>query len=416
MVLFNQSKLYAPEMEGGVDGGAEGEAPRIPLNELPVDGPGSGRSKLRTQLEKSVTSERTGREKREAGEAKEVKKPARARGPNHVEEAEETVGDEAAVTGGAAEGETEETGEAAEGEAAVAEGEAAPDRFSKEAKAEWAKTPAVVQQAVIKAEKDMIAGVTALKQRYASIDEVLTPRMDVIRKHGHTPAQAVNQLFAWFEALAANPTQAFPALAQSFKFDLNSMLALQGKQPQKAQPGAEGAQEGQQQEQVEITPAVQKLIDGVRAEFSSQLGGLTQSFQQQNMTKTKEILGNWSKDKPYFEDVRQYMAQLIATGVVPAREDGSSDLDTAYETAIWAIPTIRAKIQADQTAAIAKAAADKKAKEQKLQQEQANKARRTSGASLAGGAPGNPVQPAKKGKGKSVRESIMEAREEVTGT
>ena len=120
----------------------------------------------------------------------------------------------------------------------------APEGWSAEAKATWAELPPEVQAAVAKREVDTAKGVEALKAKYGELDQVLQPRMDVIRRHGHTPAQAVNQLFAWFEALSGNPLVAFPALANSFRFDLRSIPGLiqqQQAQPQQQQvPGQDG--------------------------------------------------------------------------------------------------------------------------------------------------------------------------------
>jgi len=95
--------------------------------------------------------------------------------------------------------------------------------------------------------------------------------------------------------------------------------------------------------------------------------------------------------------------------------NGNADLDKAYDMAIFAIPDVRTKILADQQKAADNARTAKAAAERAAQQEQANKARRASGGSLTPGAPGNLIAPTgKPKKGKSVRESIMEAREELS--
>jgi hypothetical protein len=87
-----------------------------------------------------------------------------------------------------------------------------PPAFSKEAKADWAKTPASVRQAAIKREIDVQRGVEELRGRYRDIETALEPHLPVIRSFGHTPAQSIAQMFAWFDALSTRPDESFPVL------------------------------------------------------------------------------------------------------------------------------------------------------------------------------------------------------------
>lgn len=415
-MLLASSALHAPDLETGsqdADVGADvggGAPPPVPLNERPADGPGSGRSALRKDLEKNMATDRKGREAAAVAEAKAP--PKKARGINHQDaEPEPEV-----VEGAGADGQPVEGAEG-EGQEAV-EALAPPKGISKEAAAEWANAPRAVQEAFIKREEQMAQGVQALQQRYADIDGAIAPRLETIRKHGHTPGQAVNQLFAWFELLSANPQQGFPALAESFRFDLRKLV-----QPQQAQPGAQPGAEGGQPEGA-ISPAVQSYIDGLTQQVqqlndvvTQRFGTLENTFAQQSQAKSQEILDNWSKGKPHFEEVRQAMAQILQAGIVPPLANGGADLDAVYDRAIYMMPEIRAKVLADQRKAEQAELKKKQDAERKAQQDQAIAARRAQGGSLGLGAPGNPVDGAgapKKGKGKSVRESINQAREELS--
>ena len=411
MLLDRWNPVFAPDTEAGAAEPAA-EAPPVPMNERPADGPGSGRSEIRKELEKSIDTTRKAERGREATPKKYVstaRKEAAEQGTAPAEEAAPAEGEEVA---------------AAEPEAASA----APEGWTKEAKAEWVNLPPQVQAAVTKREVDMAKGVEEIKKKYGEIDQALQPRMEVIRRHGHTPAQAVNQLFAWFEALGNNPQVAFPALAQSFKYDLRSTPGLipqeliqlwQEKQKAGQQPGQQPAAEAQPAGEIPV--GVQKYIDEMRQElaglkqgFTDQLGQLSNSFQQQSQAKTEEILANWSRGKPYFEEVRRTMSRLIASQEVPPLPNGAADLDKAYDMALWALPEIREKILAEQRQ---KADAELKAKqvaEQKAQQDQAAKARRAQGGSLSASAPGSPALPAKGKKGKSVAESIRESIAELS--
>ena len=420
MLTDKWKPLYAPDVETGAGEPAAPAEPPVPMNERPVDGPGSGRSVLRQQLEKNVDTVRKAETQR--------KPPQRSRARQEMEAAAQEPAQGQQPAQEPAQGQ-EPAQEPAQGQEPATELKA-PEGWTKEAKAEWENLPPQVQAAVAKREVDMANGVNEIKKKYADIDGALQPRLDVIRRHGHTPAEAVNQLFAWFEAISANPQVAFPALAQSFKFDIRTIPGLAQAMQQYQQSAQQQPAQGQQQQPaqgqpgqppVDMPPAVQQYINSLKQELQEFKQGvgqnfqqLTNSFAQQSQAKTEEILMNWAKDKPYFEDVRRHMAHLISSGAVPPMANGNADLDKAYDMAIFAIPDVRTKILADQQKAADNARTAKAAAERAAQQEQANKARRASGGSLTPGAPGNLIAPGKPKKGKSVRESIMEAREELS--
>jgi hypothetical protein len=182
----------------------------------------------------------------------------------------------------------------------------------------------------------------------------------------------------------------------------------------------QAAPEGQtEQPAAVVPPELQKYIDDMRKEvhelktvMGQQLGAVQTTFQRESEEKTNNILMNWAKDKPHFEAVRGMMAQFIQSGAVPLKE-GQVDLDRAYDMAVFANPEVRTKLLADQQAAAEKARKDKDIAALKKQQEDATKARKAS-TSIGVGAPGSAGAAnatAKRGKGKSVRESLMEARE-----
>lgn len=385
-------------------------APPLPMNERPVDGPGSGRGAIRKELEKSVESVRRSREP-EPPKGKKYVSTARKEGVAETPEAPT---------------ETEAEAEAPAEEAAEAATEyKMPEGWAKEAKAEWQNLPPAVQAAVAKRETDMAKGVDDLKKKYSDIDRALAPRMELLRQHGKSPGEAIHNLFAWFELINANPAQGFPALANSFKFDLRTIPGIIPKQQAPApvaaaaQQAPAGATEGQPAG--EVSPAIQQYLDGLKEElaalkgdFTNQLGQLSTSFQAQSQAKTEEILANWAKDKPYFEEVRQTMAHLIASQAVPPLPNGAADLDKAYDMALWGLPDVRNKVLADQQKAAQDAARAKQATEKKAQQEQADKARKAQAGSVTSSAPGSPALPSKSKKGKTVAESLREAMAELS--
>ena len=405
---------YGPETEAGLpeavpatpppDAGGAGEA-AVP--EAPAGKP--EKLSVRQSLEKGFADARLA----ERPAPKREKKPARAADEMRAE----AEGSQPAETP------AETTGEAA-APAEEAPKTAAPTAWPKEAKEAWQALPPQVQAAVLKRETDVQKGVDELKGKYAEIDGAIAPHIDAIRRHGHTPAQAVNQMFSWFHALAGNPDVAFPALLRSFNFDPRRLVPQ--AQPQAAQPGnqqppaaavgADGKPVAQPADAV--PPAVQNYINQITNKlsqlenaFSQKIGAVESTFQQQSEAKTQEVLMGWAKDKPHFEKVRVLMSQLIASGAVPLK-DGRVDLDGAYDAAIYANPEVRGALQADQAKAAQAATVAAAAKEKAAQQAAADKARKTN-VSLAPSAPGQAVQPKAK-KGRSVRESLKDAMEELS--
>jgi hypothetical protein len=325
---------------------------------------------------------------------------------------------------------------------ARAESQAAPSAWDKVAKAEWANLPEKVKAAVIKREKDVEKGVQSLKNQYAEVDQAIAPYQQTIRQFNKTPGQAVGQLFAWFDALAKDPDQAFPALLQSYRYDPRRLMAsygidldkviqvhqwMQQQQQGQSQQTQNGQyQQGQPQQEEQISPAVQAYINRLEERlngFQNQVGqtfnGLAQNFQEQQQAKTQEMLETWAQGKPHFEAVRVMMGHLLTpdpnTGqaAIPLK-DGRVDLDAAYDAAVHANPEIRAQVWADQQAQAEAARQAKQAEALKAQQDKVSKARRAAG-SVTSSAPGAEVSRRQvPSKGLSVRESLKAAIGELS--
>lgn len=321
-----------------------------------------------------------------------------------------------------------ETAPAPATEAAPADLPTPPPSLAKDkaALAEWSKAPALAK-ALVRREEEMARGVEQLKAAHAEVDSAIAPHAEAIRRHGHTPAQAVNQLFSWFQALAANPREAFPALAKSFGHDISAFsqreaaaqqVANAGNGQAQPQPGqvdqAAGVLDPQLQKFLEgmISKQVQGIVDPLGKSLSAAEQQLRQFQAMQaadSQAKTEQIITNWAKDKPHFEAVRVLMSQLIASGAVPLNA-GQVDLDAAYDAAIHANKDVRARMQQDAAAKAATDAASRQETERKAQQTAADNARRASG-SIAPGAPGRAGAPqsGKQKKGASVKDSLMAA-------
>lgn len=308
----------------------------------------------------------------------------------------------------------------------------APEAWTKEAKAVWGQLPPAVQAAVAKREADMQAGVENLKKGYKELDEAIKPYQEAIAGHKTTPAAAVKQLFDWMMALTNEAAEmkagrapsrgVFAALARSYGIDPVRLLAHMVQNPAALQNGQQQQQQQNngQQQQSQLDPAVKQYIDSIFGVVNQNLTGLSTTVQQQSMAKTNEMLSMWAKDKPYFNDVRVAMARLMTPGVngepalVPPREDGNADLDKAYEWACQITPGVQTQIKAAADAAAAKEKADKEAAEKAAQKQKLEAARKASGSIpiSAPGVPGDPLKQSAKRK-QTVRDSINAAVKEV---
>lgn len=293
-----------------------------------------------------------------------------------------------------------------------------PQAWAKEARDVWATVPPQAQAAIIKREQDIQNGVNQLRQYYGEIDQAIAPFQNDIKGFNKTPGQAVAQLFAWFDALAKNPDQAFPALLRSYNYDPRRLAAAFGFNQQfKQDPKV--AQQQQQQQQIKANQErFQNYIDQLVQQKAQQyIAPVQQQFQEQQAAKTYEMLEYWARDKPYFEHVRATMGTLLTpdpnTGqsMIPLK-DGKVDLDAAYEAACRMNPEINQQLWDAELKRRDEARKAEELNKLKAQKGAAEKARRASG-SLTSSAPGAAAArnqaAASKGKGKSVRESLNEA-------
>ena len=211
-------------------------------------------------------------------------------------------------------------------------------------------------------------------KKYSEIEQVLAPVRQTFQQAGvQSDAEAIRRLFMWEQAIRANPTDALPRLARQYGLDLASLAQSSGSN----QTPPDASQQIQQLVQNAIQP-VQSEIQRIQADRAS-----------------SEIAA-FSKDKPHFEKVKTQMGQLMARGA-------ATDLDGAYQMAIWNDPEIRAQL-------IQKEADEKVAAHQKAQQEQVQRSKnaRKAAISPSGNAPAAPALNGKE-KAKGVRGSILES-------
>ncbi len=401
--LLNSTAMFAAPDVPGADAGGEvvdtggsvdneggspegGEAP--PAAPEPKEDHSKPRVESTTDSIKRAVAET--KEKAEAAEkaAKTKKSSQKAAGADPAAAADAKPGSETT------EGNTETAPQAQS---------AAPKAWSKEEKALWNDLPEAARAAITRREADTEKGVQELRTRYQDIDTAVAPYKAVMTQNNVTPGQAISQLFKWHMELAGpNKVQAFQQLAKSFGIDPATIAATPdaAEKPANVDPNNP------------IPENLRPVISGLESRIKT--------FEEQNaaaaQSAAKQTWVNWSKDKPHAETVRGLMAQLINgdLALIQAGQpqvsntinNGSIDMDAAYQAAIYAHPEVRTTLLQEEQA--------KRDKETRAAAEKARKA----GASVRSGAPAGTVNGATTNtpKVESVRDSIARALAEVRGS
>lgn len=242
----------------------------------------------------------------------------------------------------------------------------APSSWTGPAKAEFAKASPIIQQEVLRREQQMHNGIAQYKDaaNYGqTIHKAIQPYSATIGQLGITPDVAIGQLFkadhtmrhgapheqvAMVQQMVAayqmDPVSIIHAMAQLGKIDLNQGIPA----PQAADPNLHALRTQNLTAQQELQATRQEL---------------QQHRQQQEAMETAALNSEIAAAKqtcPHFDNLRNEMALLIQA----AGQNGENlSLVNAYERAVWAHPTYRAEMLAEQQAEQAKKDAEQRAAE-----------------------------------------------------
>ena len=200
-----------------------------------------------------------------------------------------------------------------------------PSSWKKDYEESWGKLDPALQDYIAQREADFAKGVSTYKNQWDQAQPILSSIekfAPVLQQNGVDPAQWINSLGTAHQTLVyGNPEQKlqmFAQLANDYGVDLNGLTGGQGVSPQFSMIAQELSQIKNQWQQ-----------------FQSQQ-------EQQEQAQLKSEIDSFSKDKPYFDDVRETMAGLLQNNM-------ASDLNTAYDKAIRLHDDIWQKIQSEQT-------------------------------------------------------------------
>jgi hypothetical protein len=238
-----------------------------------------------------------------------------------------------------------------------------PPGFSPTAKAEWAKVPPSVQQAIAKREQEVDKGF----KKYAGLDQYV----QMAQQSGTNLPEALQRYVAAEQLLEKDPISGIRWLCKNYNIDPRQLIGP-GQQPaQQPQPNGQQPQPGQQPYpgfdfRQQLDPIVKQVND------------LTQMITGEQQNKVLGEVDSFFKDTkshPYVENVAEDMARLLQAGVFKT-------LQEAYDAACWNNEEVRGLLINDITTA---RTADQAAKAKAT----ANQAR-AAGQSITGGPQATP--------------------------
>jgi len=222
--------------------------------------------------------------------------------------------------------EAKENPEATKEQAASGNAPPMPNSWSKEKAETWSKLDSSAREYIAQREIEVQRGFAKQAERfqpYQAMEQLFEPYADKMKAAGMNPVQAVQRLLNAQRILDTNPVHGLAWLARSYGIDVNSI-------PQQlAQMQAQTAQ---------VDPRVEtalQRVERLEAELQERQEIERQSLNQSILSEIDTFRA--SGKHPYFEDVRADMAELITIG-------SAANLNDAYERAIWANPTTRAKL------------------------------------------------------------------------
>jgi hypothetical protein len=247
----------------------------------------------------------------------------------------------------------------------------APNSLPAELKAEWTAVPpkfqeyfgqreAAVHEAFSRAGRQLGEYENRVKA-IEPVEQVVNANRQEFERRGIQPAQGIAALLAAQRMLDANPLGGIVQIARQYGYDLAPLFQAAGVPQQQAAP--------EQDPYVSQLEARLQEQEQRQTALAEQLQAREYAAYQSQVTEAQRSITNFSKDKPYFEQVRPLMATFLLP-VAEGMEPAAKTLDEAYDMAVNASPTIRTQVQAE---ARAKEEA-KRTAEAKAKAEQARKA------------------------------------------
>lgn len=201
---------------------------------------------------------------------------------------------------------------------------AAPERFSPDAKAAWETAPEPVKAEVHRAFREMEAGIEkhrAGAQKYETVKDF----DDIATKSGTTLRTALERYVSTEQLLRSNPLKGLNEICGNLGISLRQVAEVVMGQA----PDQRAAQSDNEIRDLKATVG----------RLERQVGGVTQTFQQQGQKQIENYIVEWSKDKVGFELLAPHIAEAMTA-------NKGLSLDDAYQGALAKFPEIAALAKA----------------------------------------------------------------------
>ena len=219
----------------------------------------------------------------------------------------------------------------------------APEGWKGELKAKFGELPEWAQQEIMRRETDAHKALTKQdeeRQFGRTVMQMATPYLPTIRAEGATPEKAFQDYLQTAHVLRSGndiqKAQSIAAVIGQFKVNPNILLSI-------LQNG--NVNSGGTVQPAQFNPVIESLQQRIeRMEQERQ-----QEIQQRQLQETQSLQGQIEEfsSKPgheHFDRVRTHMGVLLENGI-------ATDLEDAYNRAVYADPEIRSSLLAAQTQA-----------------------------------------------------------------
>lgn len=243
----------------------------------------------------------------------------------------------------------------------------APNSWSAEEKAVWAKVPPEARTIIARRETEMHRAITRAGEERKTFEphrQTLERNADLLeygaQTHNWKPHEVVSKLFDMERFLRSNPQAAIQSIAKAYKVNLSQGAGDANAEPENVDPKV-------------------VALEGEVAQLKSFLTSQQRQAHERNRDGMARTIAEFAKDKPHYTEVEGLIAQLLP-GIIE-ENPGKSPAETlglAYEQAIYAHPKIRPLVIDDQRKAEQKAREDNDRK-------RADEARKAGAVNVKGG-------------------------------
>lgn len=230
-----------------------------------------------------------------------------------------------------------------------------PPHWSPEAKAAFVNAPRALQEQALKREEEISGKAKEWQGKaedYNRLEKVIAPQRDRLAREGRDPVSAINQLFAFENAMQSNPvsgvTEILKVFARGNELAVINMIAQQNGY-QLTQATNQG-QPTEGEPPAQVHPTVRRLEEQVQQLTQTLTQQQTAAQQQAQQAVLADIQAVATDPKNlYYENLKEKVAAIVSIGDRTGDKRPIKErVQEAYDQACWADPTVRNLIMADQ--------------------------------------------------------------------